>query len=106
MINDIKQDAQARMAKSIDALRQTLTSIRTGRASPALLDRVTVNAYGNPSTPLNQVASGSNADAPETTRRTPARVSSSSSKPIHAPMTGGATGRWRESWGADRSSYR
>lgn len=63
MINDIKQDAQARMAKSIDALRQTLTSIRTGRASPALLDRVTVNAYGNPSTPLNQVASVSNADA-------------------------------------------
>ncbi len=63
MINDIKQDAQTRMAKSIDALRQTLTSIRTGRASPALLDRVTVNAYGNPSTPLNQVASVSNADA-------------------------------------------
>ena len=34
MINDIKQDAQARMAKSIDALRHTLTTIRTGRASP------------------------------------------------------------------------
>ncbi len=63
MINDIKQDAQARMAKSIDALRHTLTTIRTGRASPALLDRVTVNAYGNPHTPLNQVASVSNADA-------------------------------------------
>ena len=63
MINDIKQDAQARMAKSIDALRQTLTTIRTGRASPALLDRVTVSAYGNPNTPLNQVASVSNADA-------------------------------------------
>lgn len=63
MINEIKNDAQARMAKSIDALRQTLTSVRTGRATPALLDRVTVNAYGNPSTPLNQVASVSNADA-------------------------------------------
>ena len=63
MINDIKQDAQTRMAKSIDALRQTLTTIRTGRASPALLDRVMVNAYGNPHTPLNQVASVSNADA-------------------------------------------
>ena len=51
MLNEIKQDAQARMGKSIDALRQTLTTIRTGRASPALLDRVTVNAYGNPSDP-------------------------------------------------------
>ena len=38
MLNDIKQDAQTRMAKSIDALKHTLTSIRTGRASPALLD--------------------------------------------------------------------
>jgi len=56
MINDIKQDAQARMAKSIDALRHTLTTIRTGRASPALLDGIKVKAYGT-DTPLNQVAS-------------------------------------------------
>ena len=63
MLNDIKNDAQTRMAKSIDALKHTLTSIRTGRATPALLDRVTVSAYGNASTPLNQVASISNADA-------------------------------------------
>jgi len=63
MLNDIKQDAQTRMTKSIDALKHTLTSVRTGRASPALLDPVKVNAYGNPSTPLNQVASVSNADA-------------------------------------------
>ncbi len=63
MLNDIKNNAQTRMAKSIDALKHTLTSIRTGRATPALLDRVTVNAYGNASTPLNQVASISNADA-------------------------------------------
>lgn len=63
MLNDIKQDAQTRMAKSIDALKHTLTSVRTGRASPALLDRVMVNAYGNPNTPINQVASVSNADA-------------------------------------------
>ncbi|MGV8959486.1 MAG: ribosome recycling factor [Stenotrophomonas sp.] len=56
MINDIKQDAQARMTKSIDALRHTLTSIRTGRASPALLDGIRVRAYGT-ETPLNQVAS-------------------------------------------------
>lgn len=63
MLNDIKNDAQTRMAKSIDALKHTLTSIRTGRATPALLDRVVVNAYGNASTPLNQVASISNPDA-------------------------------------------
>lgn len=63
MLNDIKNDAQTRMAKSIDALKHTLTSVRTGRATPALLDRVVVNAYGNASTPLNQVASISNADA-------------------------------------------
>ena len=63
MLNEIKQDAQARMGKSIDALRHTLTTIRTGRASPALLDRVVVSAYGNPNTPLQQVASISNADA-------------------------------------------
>lgn len=63
MLNDIKNDAQTRMAKSIEALKHTLTSVRTGRATPALLDRVVVNAYGNASTPLNQVASISNADA-------------------------------------------
>ena len=56
MLNDIKNNAQTRMAKSIDALKHTLTSIRTGRASPALLDRITVKAYGT-DTPLNQVAS-------------------------------------------------
>ena len=56
MINDIKQDAQARMTKSIDALRHTLTTIRTGRASPALLEGIKVKAYGT-DTPLNQVAS-------------------------------------------------
>ena len=56
MLNDIKQDAQTRMAKSIDALKHSLTSIRTGRASPSLLDRVSVRAYGS-EVPLNQVAS-------------------------------------------------
>lgn len=56
MINDIKTNAQARMAKSIEALRHTLTTIRTGRASPTLLDGIKVKAYGT-DTPLNQVAS-------------------------------------------------
>ncbi|KQR18259.1 ribosome recycling factor [Xanthomonas nasturtii] len=56
MLNQIKQDAQARMTKSIDALRHSLTTVRTGRASPALLDGIKVKAYGT-DTPLNQVAS-------------------------------------------------
>lgn len=56
MLNEIKQDAQARMAKSIEALRHSLTTIRTGRASPSLLDGIKVKAYGS-DTPLNQVAS-------------------------------------------------
>ena len=40
MLNDIKKDAQARMAKSIDALRHTLTKVRTGRASPSLVEHL------------------------------------------------------------------
>ncbi|KTD19277.1 Ribosome recycling factor [Legionella lansingensis] len=55
MINDIKQDAEKRMKKSIDTLRNELTKIRTGRANVSLLDHVHVDYYGNP-TPLNQVA--------------------------------------------------
>jgi len=56
MLTQIKQDAQMRMAKSIDALRHSLTTVRTGRASPALLEGIKVKAYGT-DTPLNQVAS-------------------------------------------------
>ncbi|HBK45988.1 MAG TPA: ribosome recycling factor [Xanthomonadaceae bacterium] len=56
MLKEIKQDAQTRMAKSIEALRHSLTTIRTGRASPSLLDNIRVKAYGT-DTPLNQVAS-------------------------------------------------
>ncbi|AIC09468.1 ribosome recycling factor [Xylella fastidiosa subsp. sandyi Ann-1] len=56
MLNQIKQDAQDRMTKSIDALRNSLASVRTGRASPSLLDGIKIKAYGT-DTPLNQVAS-------------------------------------------------
>ena len=62
MINDIKKDAQTRMAKSIDALRHTLTKVRTGRASPALVEHLKVNYYGS-DVPLSQVASVAVADA-------------------------------------------
>ncbi len=56
MIEDIKKDAKARMAKSLEALRTELSKIRTGRAHPSLLDHVHVDYYGNAS-PVNQVAS-------------------------------------------------
>ena len=55
MLNDIKKDAQARMAKSIDALRHTLVKVRTGRASTALVEHLKVNYYGS-DMPLSQVA--------------------------------------------------
>lgn len=55
MIKDVLRDAESRMRKAIEALEQDLRAIRTGRASPALLDRVTVNYYGAP-TPINQLA--------------------------------------------------
>jgi ribosome recycling factor len=55
MINETLADADGRMAKSIEALHRDLNTIRTGRASPALLDRVQVDYYGTP-TPINQMA--------------------------------------------------
>jgi ribosome recycling factor len=55
MIQDVLSDAESRMGKAMDALRRDLTSIRTGRASPSLVDRLTVDYYGT-STPLNQLA--------------------------------------------------
>ena len=62
MIADIKKDAEQRMQKSIEALKQDLAKIRTGRAHPSLLDQVTVDYYGS-EVPLNQVANVSTEDA-------------------------------------------
>ena len=56
MLNEIKKDAQTRMAKSVEAFRHDLTKLRTGRASPALVDHLKVNYYGS-DMPLSQVAS-------------------------------------------------
>ena len=56
MLNEIKKDAQARMTKSIEALRHDLTKVRTGRATAALVDHLKVNYYGS-DMPLTQVAS-------------------------------------------------
>lgn len=61
MLNDIKKDAQARMTKSIEALRHNLTKVRTGRASASLVDHLKVNYYGS-DMPLSQVASIAVAD--------------------------------------------
>lgn len=55
MLNDVKADAESRMKKAIEALQRELSTVRTGRASPALLDRVEVDYYGA-MTPLNQLA--------------------------------------------------
>ncbi|HEY7075498.1 MAG TPA: ribosome recycling factor [Solirubrobacteraceae bacterium] len=55
MIDDLLQDAKEHMAKSVDATRSKFGSVRTGRASPALLDRINVDYYGT-QTPLKQLA--------------------------------------------------
>jgi ribosome recycling factor len=61
-LNDIKKDAQARMAKSVEAFRHDLTKLRTGRASTALVDHLKVSYYGS-DMPLTQVASVAVTDA-------------------------------------------
>lgn len=62
MINDIKADAQNRMKKSVEAFRQELTKLRTGRASTAIVDHLRIDYHGS-EMPLNQVASVSVSDA-------------------------------------------
>jgi ribosome recycling factor len=55
MIEENIRDAETKMQKSIDALAKEVLTIRTGRASASLVDRIPVEYYGNP-TPLNQLA--------------------------------------------------
>ncbi len=55
MIDDIMRDTKQHMAKSVESLRHDLIGIRTGRANPALLEKITVEYYGT-ATPLNQLA--------------------------------------------------
>lgn len=62
MLDDIVKDAKENMEKVIEALKKNLATIRTGRASPGMLDGVRVDYYGSP-TPLNQVANVSVQDA-------------------------------------------
>lgn len=55
MIDELLEDARERMVKSVEAAQHEFTTVRTGRASPSLLDRVVVDYYGA-QTPLNQLA--------------------------------------------------
>ncbi len=56
MIEDILRESQSKMSKSIEVLEHDLGAIRTGRASPSLVEHLSVDYYGTP-TPLNQLAS-------------------------------------------------
>src|ERR1700716_4296523 len=55
LIDELLEDARERMLKSAEAAQHEFSTVRTGRASPALLDRVVVDYYGAP-TPLRQLA--------------------------------------------------
>lgn len=55
MINEIQTDAKSRMSKSVENLESNFAKIRTGRASPSILDSVTVDYYGS-EVPISQVA--------------------------------------------------
>jgi ribosome recycling factor len=55
IIDDLLTDAREHMGKSVEATRSKFGSVRTGRASPTLLDRIVVDYYGAP-TPLKQLA--------------------------------------------------
>lgn len=61
MVGEVAVEAENKMKKAIEVLKKDLTGVRTGRANPALVDRLSVEYYGVP-TPLNQLA---NVSAPE-----------------------------------------
>jgi ribosome recycling factor len=62
LIDDFLSDAQTRMNKSVESTRTEVGTVRTGRASPHLLDRIVVDYYGA-QTPLKQLATISTTDA-------------------------------------------
>ena len=62
MIDEILKDAEQRMQKSIESLKVVLAKVRTGRASPALIQHLTVDYYGT-QTPISQVANVTVQDA-------------------------------------------
>ena len=60
-MNEILNEFDVKMNKSIDVVKSNFSSVRAGRANAAVLDRITVEYYGTP-TPLNQVAAISSPD--------------------------------------------
>jgi ribosome recycling factor len=62
LINEFLDDARERMGKSVESTRNELATVRTGRASPHLLDRVLIDYYGT-ETPLKQLAQVAATDA-------------------------------------------
>ena len=62
MIDDLLADAEERMGKSVESIKGEMATVRTGRASPHLLDRIVVDYYGA-ETPLNQLANVATTDA-------------------------------------------
>ncbi len=62
LIDELLKDAEGRMQKSVESSRGELATVRTGRASPHLLDRITVDYYGSPA-PLKQLANIATSDA-------------------------------------------
>ena len=62
MIDELLADAKERMQKSVESTRNELTTVRTGRASPHLLDRLQVDYYGS-QTPIKQLAQVAATDA-------------------------------------------
>jgi len=55
MINEVLNESEEKMKKTVEVLRKDLASVRAGRANPAMLDKITVDYYGTP-TPVNQLA--------------------------------------------------
>ncbi len=62
MLNELKQDADQRMQKSLESLRHELSKLRTGRAHPSILEQIKVDYYGT-DTPLSRVATINAPDA-------------------------------------------
>src|SRR5687768_5527132 len=62
LIDELLDDAKERMGKSVEATRNELATVRTGRASPHLLDRVIVDYYGA-ETPIKQLSQIAATDA-------------------------------------------
>jgi len=62
VINDVMAEAKEKMHKAVEVAKEDFSTVRTGRANPALLQKVLVDYYGTP-TPLEQLAGLQNADA-------------------------------------------